>query len=114
MALIGKKTESIPAGLALILGNVNPLSDPRMRTFVRSAVTEGDYRAVQDAHALAESLLPPASELWPWWLDGMESLARNGDQDLGLFVRFTTDVAGIAPWGKLPATASQRLRALSG
>jgi len=114
MALIGKKTGSIPTGLALLLGDVNPLSDPRMRMFVRSAVTEGDYRAVQDAHALAESLVPPASELWTWWLDGVESLARSGDQDLGLFVRFTRDVAGIAPWGNLPATARQRLRALSG
>jgi hypothetical protein len=112
MALIGKKTESIPPGLALVLGNVNPLSDPRMRMLVRSAVTEGNYAAVQDAHALAESLVPPASELWPWWLDGVESLARSGDQDLGLFVRFTRDVAGIAPWGNLPATARQRLRAL--
>jgi len=114
MALIGKKTGSISAGLGLLLGNVNPLSDPRMRMFVRSAVTEGDYGAVQDAHALAESLVPPASELWTWWLDGVESLARSGDHDLGLFVRFTSDVAGIAPWGNPPATARQRLRALSG
>ena len=114
MALIGKKTESIPTGLALVMGNENPLSDPRMRMFVRSAVTNGDYGAVQDAHTLAESLAPPASELWTWWLDGVESLARSGDQDLGLFVRFTRDVAGIAPWGTVPASARQRLRALSG
>lgn|SRR5487761_1469536 len=114
MALIGKKTESIPAGLALVLGKANPLSDPRMRVLVRSAVTEGDYGAVQDAHALAEKLAPPASELWSWWFDGVESLARSGDQDLGLFVRFTRDVAGIAPWGNLPPTARERLRALSG
>jgi len=112
MALIGKKTGTIPTGLELVLGKVNPLSDPKMRMFVRSAVM-GDYGAVQDAHALAESLLPPASELWTWWLDGVESLARSGDQDLELFVRFTRDVAGIAPWGALPETASQRLRALS-
>jgi hypothetical protein len=114
MALIGKKTGSIPADVPLLLGNVNPLSDPRMRMFVRSAVTEGDYRAVQDAHALAESLVPPASELWTWWLDGVEGLSRSGDQDLGLFVRFTRDVAGIAPWGNPPASARQRLRALAG
>jgi hypothetical protein len=113
MALIGKKTGTIPTGLALLMGHVNPLSDPKMRMFVRSAVM-GDYGAVQDAHALAESLLPPATELWPWWLDGVEGLARSGDQDLGLFVRFTRDVAGIAPWGNLPAAARQRLRALSG
>jgi hypothetical protein len=114
MALVGKKTESIPTGLALVMEKVNPLSDPRMRMLVKAAVTEGDYRAVQDAHALAETLAPPASELWTWWLDGVEALARGGDQDLGLFVRFTRDVAGIAPWGNLPATARQRLRALSG
>jgi len=114
MALIGKKTESIPTGVALVMGNVNPLADPKMRMFVRSAVTEGDYGAVQGAHALAESLVPPASELWPWWLNGLESLARSGDQDLGLFVRFTFDVAGIAPWGNLPAPARERLRALGG
>jgi hypothetical protein len=114
MALIGKKTESIPAGLPLVLGDVNPLSDPRMRRFVRAAVTEGDYGAVQDAHALAESLAPPASELWTWWLDGVESLARSGDQDLSLFITFTRDASGIAPWGNLPATARERLRALSG
>ena len=113
MALIGKKTGTIPTGISLLMGNVNPLSDPKMRMFVRSAVT-GDYGAVQDAHALAESLLPPSSELWSWWLDGLENLARGGDQDLELFVRFTRDVAGIAPWGNLPATARQRLRALSG
>ena len=114
MALIGKKTGHIPGEAPLLLGNVNPLSDPRMRTFVRSAVTNGDYGAVQSAHALAESLAPPASELWTWWLDGVESLARSGDQDLGLFVRFTRDVAGIAPWGSLPETARQRLSALGG
>jgi hypothetical protein len=114
MALIGKKTGSIPAGLPMVLGNVNPLSDPRMRMLVRSAVTEGDYGAVQDAHALAESLRPPTSELWTWWLDGVEDLARSDDQDLWLFVRFTRDVAGIAPWGNLPAAARQRLSALSG
>jgi hypothetical protein len=112
MALIGKKTGNVPGNVPLLLGNVNPLSDPRMRTFVRLAVTEGDYGAVQGAHALAESLVPPASELWTWWLDGMESLARSGDPDLGQFVRFTRDVAGIAPWGNLPATARQRLLAL--
>jgi hypothetical protein len=114
MALIGKKTGHIPTGLALSLGNGNPLSDPKMRMFVRSAVTDGDYGAVQDAHALAKRLAPPASELWPWWLDGVESLARSGDQDLELFVRFTREVAGIAPWGNLPASARQRLLALSG
>jgi hypothetical protein len=114
MALIGKKTESIPTGVALVMGDVNPLSDPKIRVLVRSAVTEGNYEAVQQAHALAASLLPPASELWPWWLDGVESLARSGDQDLGLFVRFTRDVAGIAPWGNLSASARQRLRALGG
>jgi hypothetical protein len=114
MALIGKKTGNVPADVPLLLGNVNPLSDPRMRTLVRSAVTKGDYGAVQDAHALAESLVPPASELWTWWLDGVESLARSDDQDLELFVRFTRDVAGIAPWGNLPATGRQRLRALGG
>jgi hypothetical protein len=113
MALIGKKTATIPSGLALVMGNVNPLSDPKMRMLVRSAMA-GDYGAVQDAHALAERLLPPGSELWPWWLDGVENLARSGDQDLGLFVKFTGDVAGIAPWGNLPATARQRLRALNG
>jgi hypothetical protein len=95
------------------MGNVNPLSDPKMRMFVRSALT-GDYGAVQDAHALAESLLPPASDLWAWWLDGVESLARSGDQDLGLFVRFARAVAGIAPWGNLPPSARERLRALGG
>lgn len=114
MALIGKKTESIPTGLNLVLGSNNPLADPRMRKFVRSAVTEGDYGAVQDAHALAESLLPPGSELWAWWFDGLDGLARSGDEDLGLFVRFTGDVDGIAPWGKLPATGRPRLRGLSG
>jgi hypothetical protein len=114
MALIGKKTERAPTGLALVLGNGNPLSDPKLRMLVRSAVTEGDYAAVQDAYALARSIVPPGSELWPWWLDAVEGLARSGDPDLGLFVRFTGNVAGIAPWGNLPPTARQRLRALSG
>jgi hypothetical protein len=114
MALIGKKTESIPTGVALVMGNANPLTDPKMRLLVRSAVTDGDYVAVQDAYALAKRLAPPSSELWPWWLDGVENLARGGDPDLDLFVRFTRDVAGIAPWGSLPATARQRLRALGG
>lgn len=113
MALIGKKTGTVPSGVSLVMGKVNPLSDPKVRMLVRSAVA-GDYEAVQDAHALAERLSPPGSELWSWWLDGVESLAQSGDQDLGLFIRFTGDVAGIAPWGNIPATARQRLRALSG
>jgi hypothetical protein len=114
MALIGKKTESIPTDLTVVMGKVNPLSDPRMRKFVSSAVTEGDYTAVQSAHALAESLLPPGFELWTWWFDGVEDLVGTADHDSELFVRFTRDVAGIAPWGKLPAKAQQRLRALNG
>lgn len=113
MALVGKKTESIPSGLALVMGKVNPLSDPKMRALVRSAVTDADYGAVREAHALAGSLLPPGSELWPWWLDGVEGLAGGGDPDVGMFVRFTRNVAGIAPWGNLPATARQRLSALN-
>jgi hypothetical protein len=113
MALIGKKTEVTPTGLALVMGNANPLSDPKMRLLVRSAVTAGDYAAVQDAHALAKSLAPPAAELWAWWLDGVEGLARSGDPDLAMFVRFTRDIAGIAPWGNLPAAARQRLMALT-
>ncbi len=112
MALIGKKTGTVPSGISLVMGKVNPLSDPKMRMFVRSAVA-GDYGAVLDAHALAESLLPPSSELWSWWLDGVENLARCSDQDLELFVRFTRDVAGIGPWGNLPETARPRLDALT-
>jgi hypothetical protein len=114
MALIGKKTGNVPADVPLLLGKVNPLSDPRMRMFVRSAVTEGNYGAVQDAHALAQSLVPPGSPLWTWWLDGLESLAQSGDEDFGMFLRFTRDIVGIAPWGNLPATARQRLGALGG
>ena len=109
-----KDADSIPTGLALVMGNVNPLSDPRMRALVRSAVTKSDYAAVEGADALAKSLAPAGSELWTWWLDGVESLARSGDQDLELFVRFTRDVSGIAPWGNLPGAARQRLSALSG
>ena len=78
----------------------------------RSAVTEGDYAAVQGAHALAESLLPPGSQLWTWWLDGVEDLVGTGDQDSGLFVRFTPR-RRHRPLGKLPAKAQQRLSALS-
>jgi hypothetical protein len=113
MALIGKKTGNVPADVPQLLGNMNPLSDPRMRTLVRSAVAQGDYGAVQEAHALAETLVPPGADLWTWWLDGVESLAGSGDQDLGLFVRFTRDVSGIAPWGNIPAPARQRLDALA-
>lgn len=114
MALVGKKAERAPSGFALVMDKGNPLSDPKMRMFVRLAVTDGNYGAVQDAYALARSLVPPTSELWPWWLDALEGLAQSGDPDLGLFVRFTRDVAGIAPWGNLPASARQRLSALSG
>ena len=39
MALIGKKTSTVPTGLELVMGNINPLSDPKMRMFVQSAVT---------------------------------------------------------------------------
>ena len=97
MALIGKKTESVPTGLALVMGNVNPLSNPRMRMLVRSAVTEGDYEAVQGAHVLAKSLAPARSEMWTWWVDGVESLARGGDKDLELFVRFTATSPASPP-----------------
>jgi hypothetical protein len=113
MALVGKKTERAPDGLALVMGKVNPLSDPKMRALVRSAVTKGDYGAVQDAYALADRLRPPTAALWPWWLDGVESLAGSGDEDLGLFIRFTRDVAGIAPWGSLPVTVRRRLDQIS-
>lgn len=91
---------------------VNPLSDPRMRALVRMAATEGNYKAVKDAYALAERLVPPGAELWSWWLDGLEGFSLSGDGDLPLFVKFTREAAGIDPWGELPAVARQRLRAL--
>ncbi len=114
MALLGKKTGSVPAGPSPLMARINPLSDPRMRALVRMAATEGDYAAVQDAHALAMGLVAPGSDLWSWWLDGVEGLARNGDPDLALFLKFTREAAGIGPWGDLPAGARERLRALGG
>ena len=64
-------------------------------------MTESDYAAVQGAHALAESLAPAGSELSTWWLDGVESLARSGDQDLELFVRFTQRRQRASPRGAI-------------
>jgi hypothetical protein len=90
---------------------INPLSDPRMRVLVRMAATEGNYEAMLDAHALALRLLPPGDELWGYWLDGLDSLRESHDEDLAVFVKFTREVAGIQPWGGVPAGPRERLRA---
>jgi len=111
MAVLRKKTSSVPAGPTFVMPKTNPLLDPRMRVLVRMAATEGSYEAMQDAHALATRLLPPGDELWSWWLDGLESLRGDKDEDLALFVKFTREAAGIEPWGTVPAGARERLRA---
>lgn len=114
MAVLRKKTSNAPAGPTFVMPKVNPLSDPRMRSLVRSAATEGNYEAMLDAHALALRLLAPGDELWTSWLDGLESLGASQDGDLAVFVKFTREAAGIQPWGSLPVGARERLRAFEG
>jgi hypothetical protein len=92
---------------------LNPLSDPRIRSLVRMAAVEGTYEAVKDAYALAKSLVPAGSDLWSWWLDGVEDLAQAGDQDRALFVKFTLEVDGIKPWGDLPPGGRHRLKEIT-
>jgi hypothetical protein len=90
---------------------VNPLCEPRMQALVRMAAAEGNYDAVRDAFTLAERLVPPGADFWSWWLDAVEALTA-GSEDFALAVKFTREVAGINPWGELPAGARQRLRNL--
>lgn len=113
MAVLRKKTSSLPTGPTFVMPKINPLSDPRMRVLVRMAATQGSYEAMQDAHALATCLLPPGDELWSWWLGGLEDLKGSGDADLAMFVKFTREAAGIEPWGSVPAGARERLRAFA-
>lgn len=113
MGLVGKKRESVPDRAGSLVPKLNPLSDPRIRLLVHRASMEGDYEAVKELHALAESLVPTGTTVWSWWLDAVEALAQAGDQDQVLFVRFTREVAGIKPWGDLPPTGRDRLAELS-
>jgi len=83
-----------------------------MRMFVRSAVT-GDFGAVQDAHALAESLLPLLRSCGAGGSMGWRAWPEVVTRTSSFFVRFTRDVAGIAPWGALPETASPALAPLA-
>jgi hypothetical protein len=111
VAIVGKKTTRLPGGPTFVMPKMNPLSDPRMRVLVRMAATEGNYEAMLEAHTLAMRLLPPGDELWSWWLGGLESLTGSQDEDLAVFVKFTREVAGIQPWGSVPAGPRERLRA---
>ena len=113
MALVGKRRGSVPDRPSPLMPQLNPLSDPRIRSLVRMAVQDGTYEAVKDAHALAKSLVPAGTDLWSWWLDGVEDLAQGRDQDRALFVRFTREVAGIKPWGDLPPGGRHRLEEIS-
>jgi hypothetical protein len=113
MALVGKKRESVPDRPSPLMPRLNPLSDPRIRSLVRMAAVEGAYDAVKEAYALAKSLVPPGTDLWSWWLDGVEDLAQVGDQDRALFVKFSREVAGLKPWGDLPPAGRHRLTELS-
>ena len=92
---------------------LNPLSSPQIRSLVHQAALEGDYEAVKEAYTMAKSLVPAGTDLWSWWLEGLEGLAQVGDQDLGLFVKFTREVVGIKPWGDLAPGGRQRLDELS-
>jgi len=111
VALVSKKrTPDRPSPL---VPRFNPLSGPDVRSLVRSAVVGGDYAAVKETHVQVKSLVPAGTDLWSWWLDGIEDLARVGDQDGALFVRFTREVAGIKPWGDLPPGGRDRLEEIS-
>jgi hypothetical protein len=112
MAIVGKKRDIVPDRPSPLMTGINPLSDLRMRTLVRTAA-EGNYQAVVDAYTLAQNLVPHGTNLWSWWLDGVEDLAQNGDQDGALYVKFTNEAAGIRPWGEPPAGARERLQALA-
>jgi len=113
MALVGKKAREAPAP-GFVMPKINPLSDPHLRQLVRMAAVHRNYDAMRDAHALAASLVPPDADLWSVWVDGLETLSREGDEELAMFVKFTREAAGIDPWGNVPAAASRRLRALTG
>ena len=113
MGLIGKRRGALPERPSPLMPTFNPLSDPRIRTLVYAAAAEGSYDAVKEAYDLAKSLVPAGTDLWSWWLDGVEGLARVGDQDAALFVRFTRQVAGIKPWGELSPEGRQRLKEIS-
>ena len=112
MGLVSKKKGSIPEAPGPLMPKLNPLSDPRIRSLVRRAAVEGEYEAVKETYLVAKSLVPEGSDLWSWWLEGVEGLARVGDQDGALFVNFTGAVAGIRPWGDLPPGGRDRLAAL--
>jgi hypothetical protein len=109
VGLVSKKKGSIPEAPSPLMPKLNPLSDPRIRTLVRRALVEGDYEAVKETYAVAKSLVPEGTDLWSWWLEGVEGLAHVGDQDGALFVKFTREVAGIKPWGELPLGGRDRL-----
>jgi hypothetical protein len=113
MALVGKKTKSTDDRPSPFMPKLNPLSDPHVRSLVRMATVDGDYGAVREVYALAKSLVPEGTDLWAWWLDGVEGLVQAGDPDRAMFVQFTGGVAGIKPWGDLRPASRDRLKDLS-
>ena len=88
---------------------VPPLGSAQTRGLLRMATVDMNYGAVQDLHRIYSGMTDP-DNLWTWWLDRVEEVARSGDRQLAAAAIDFARKANVEPWGPLSHDHYQRMR----
>lgn len=88
-----------------------PLGSPQVRSLLRMATVDMNYGAVQDLHRIYSRMADPV-DLWTWWLDRAEEIARAGDRQLAATAIDFARKANVAPWGPLNQGHYERMRVI--
>lgn len=86
-----------------------PLGSQEIRSLLRMATVDMNYGAVQDLHRKYSGMALP-DQLWTWWLDRAEEIARSGDRELAAVAIDFARKANVDPWGPLDHNHYQRMR----
>jgi hypothetical protein len=88
-----------------------PLTDPQIRRLLHMATADLNYGAVQDLHRIYDGMAP-ADQLWTWWLDQAEAIARSGNRELAAIAVDFARKANVEPWGPVTSEQYDRMRAI--
>lgn len=88
---------------------VPPLGSPQIRSLLQMATVDMNYGAVQDLHRIYSGTADP-DDLWTWWLDRAEEVARSGDRQLADTAIDFARKANVEPWGPLNPDHYERMR----
>ncbi|TYB39694.1 hypothetical protein FXF50_04765 [Micromonospora sp. AP08] len=87
------------------------MTDGHVTVLLHRATVEMDYQAVLQLHRIYAGQAPPG-ELWTWWLNQAEALARSGERSLAAAAIDLSRKANIEPWDPLTAGHYARMRAI--